>query len=84
MSPAAKRKPRKRESRVRRALSAHTGVPTIPQVFIGGQFVGGCTETMDAYRAGTLQARLKLRGVAFDESAQVDPATLLPGWLQRR
>jgi cysteine synthase A len=70
--------------RVRRALSAHTGVPTIPQVFVGGQFVGGCTDVFDAYGAGELQARLAAAGVALKGRGSIDPYDMLPKWLAKR
>ena len=39
----------------RYVLSEHSGWPTIPQVFIGGQFVGGCDIVHELYRSGELQ-----------------------------
>ena len=53
-------------------------------MFVGGEFIGGCSETFDAFRDGRLQQLLKKNGVRFDESVEVDPYTLLPGWLQAR
>jgi cysteine synthase A len=70
--------------RIRAALRARTGLRTIPQVFVGERLVGGCTETFDAFRDGSLQRTLKQHGVDFDESTAIDPYTLLPGWLQKR
>src|SRR5690606_5288067 len=62
--------------KIRAVLAARLGVPTIPQVFVGGEHVGGCTETFDAMRAGDLQARFRRHGVAFDERVDIDPYTL--------
>lgn len=70
--------------KIRAVLAARLGIPTIPQIFVGGEHVGGCTETFDAMRAGELQARLKAHGVAFDESVDIDPYSLFPNWLQPR
>ena len=39
----------------RYVLSEHSGWPTIPQVFIGGAFVGGCDIVHELYRSGELQ-----------------------------
>lgn len=39
----------------RYVLSEHSNWPTIPQVFIGGQFVGGCDIVHELYRSGELQ-----------------------------
>jgi len=70
--------------RVRTVLSAQTGVRTIPQVFIGGKFIGGCTETFDAYNSGDLQKLLIKTGVVYDAEARVDPYSFFPAWLQSR
>ena len=69
---------------IRALLRARTGSRTIPQVFVGGEFIGGCSETFDAFRDGRLQQLLKENGVGFDDSVEVDPYKLLPGWLQSR
>ena len=70
--------------RVRQALAAKTGSPTIPQLFIGGTFVGGCTDVFDAYLDGSLQTRLKAAGVTIKETPGLDPRDLLPKWLHPR
>jgi cysteine synthase len=69
---------------IRAAISARSGSVTIPQIFVGGAFVGGAVEVFEAFREGRLQRLLGEHGVAFDESVQVDPFTLLPNWLQPR
>ena len=73
-----------RGGQIRAVLRARTGSKTIPQVFIGGEFIGGCTETLDAFKSGRLQQLLTQHSVPFDDSVQVDPYTLLPGWLHPR
>ncbi len=42
---------------IRTALSARTGMKTIPQIFIGGELVGGATDLFEAWRAGTSTGR---------------------------
>jgi cysteine synthase A len=71
-------------ARVRGSVGALVGSPTIPQVFVGGQHVGGATEVLQAYESGHLQTLLHGARVSFDEAARVDPRTLLPGWLVAR
>ena len=44
--------------KIRAVLKERTGSPTIPQIWIGGQHVGGCTDLFDAMRAGQLQPLL--------------------------
>jgi len=69
--------------RVRPELLARTGQPTIPQIFIGGQPIGGTSDLFDLARSGDLAKRLRAAGVAFDEAANVDLGALLPNWLKQ-
>lgn len=73
-----------RGGQVRAVLAARTGARTIPQVFVAGQWLGGCTETLELARDGRLQALLQAAGVVCDARVAVDPAALLPAWLQPR
>lgn len=41
------------------ALEEYTQWPTVPQVFIGGKFVGGCDIVTEMYERGELQDMLK-------------------------
>jgi cysteine synthase A len=68
---------------VRRAVGARAGATTIPQVFIGGELIGGNSDLFDAMKSGALQAKLRAAGVAFDADAKVDYAALLPKWLKK-
>ena len=70
--------------RVRAALTARTGVATIPQLFVGGQYVGGATDVIEAWGDGTLQRRFDAAGVDFVRTAVPDASTFLPSWLQPR
>jgi cysteine synthase A len=70
--------------RIRAALAARTSLNTIPQIFVGGELIGGCNEIFAAYKDGKLQRMLREKGVTFDESVQLDPDKLLPGWLHPR
>jgi cysteine synthase A len=73
-----------RGGKVRTALTTLTGVATIPQIFVGGELIGGCTEVLDAMKEGRLQRLLERSGVTYDREMQADPYSFLPGWLQRR
>jgi cysteine synthase A len=70
-----------RGGKIRAAVAARTGVVTIPQVFVGGQFVGGASEVFDGFKKGTLQKLLRANGVALEEGEPFDPYALLPNWL---
>lgn len=67
--------------KIRAVASARSGFTTIPQVFIGGEFIGGATETLNAWKSGSLQPLLARHGVAYDKSVNIDPLSLMPGWL---
>lgn len=44
---------------IRPAICAHTNWPTIPQVFIGGNFIGGCDIVVEMFQSGELMERVK-------------------------
>ena len=44
---------------VRQGIKEHTGWPTIPQVFIKGEFVGGADVVTELYQAGELAEKVK-------------------------
>jgi cysteine synthase len=69
---------------VRAALTARTTWKTIPQIFVGGEFIGGCTDAFDAWRAGKFQALLAKNGVAYSAKSTTDPYSFLPAWLHPR
>jgi cysteine synthase A len=69
---------------IRNVLKARTGQATIPQVFIGGEHIGGCTEAFDAFNAGRLQALLRDSNVAFKQAETVNAYSFLPKWLHPR
>ena len=69
---------------IRVALRQKIGFPTIPQIFVGGEYIGGCTETFDAFNQGRLQKLLEANGVAFDRAKKADAYTFLPKWLHPR
>ena len=73
-----------RGGQIRAVLRERTGSKTIPQVFVGGEFIGGCSETMDAFKSGKLRQMLERNQVRFDQIADFDPYTLLPTWLHPR
>ncbi|HKU90805.1 MAG TPA: cysteine synthase A [Steroidobacteraceae bacterium] len=70
--------------KIRAVLADRTGQKTMPQIYIGGEHIGGCTDLFDAWRSGAIQRRLDDAGVSYDREAKIDPYTLLPKWLQPR
>jgi cysteine synthase A len=73
-----------RGGKIRAALAEQIGAVTIPQVFIGGEHVGGCTEVFEACGDGSLLRMLDAVGVEYRDSTEIDAADLLPGWLHPR
>ncbi len=59
------------DPRIRQELSGVSGWPTIPQLFIGGELVGGCDIVMEMYEKGELAERL---GADMPEDEDVMPA----------
>ncbi|MEP7246879.1 MAG: glutaredoxin, partial [Gammaproteobacteria bacterium] len=73
-----------RGGEIRAALTARTSFGTIPQIFVGGEFLGGCTDVFDAYRQGRFQELLEKNNVVYDKTLKVDPYSFLPTWLHPR
>lgn len=71
-------------AKLRVALRNKTDWNTFPQLFINGTFIGGCTDLFDGLKDGTLAPLFEREGVAFDNTINIDPYTLLPGWLHPR
>jgi cysteine synthase len=69
---------------IRAALRERTNAATIPQIFVAGEHLGGCTETFDAFKQGRLQTLLEASGIPFRASDTLDPYSLLPKWLHPR
>ncbi|GMH24437.1 hypothetical protein Nepgr_026280 [Nepenthes gracilis] len=44
---------------LRQALKEYSSWPTFPQLYIDGEFFGGCDITVDAYKSGELQELLE-------------------------
>ena len=65
-------------------LKYRTGSVTLPQIFIGGDFVGGCIDIFDELKSGQLHERLQKNGVSIDASVNIDPYERLPKWLHPR
>ena len=63
------------DPRIRQELSALSDWPTIPQLFVGGELVGGCDIVTEMYQTGELQ---KLLGIEGEAPAEVTPANAEP------
>ena len=47
------------DPRIRQVLSSRSGWPTIPQLFVDGELVGGCDITMELHESGELAQIVK-------------------------
>ncbi|WP_257883865.1 glutaredoxin [Roseobacter insulae] len=72
-----------RGGEVLRALFSHTGMRTVPQVFIGGTLVGGADEVLAAADDGTLAQRLTQLTPPIDFRPVANPMDYLPKWVRR-
>jgi monothiol glutaredoxin len=49
---------------VRDGIKAYSNWPTIPQLYVKGEFIGGCDIVREMFQAGELQQLLNAKGVA--------------------
>jgi monothiol glutaredoxin len=57
------------DPRIRQELSALSNWPTIPQLFVDGELVGGCDIVMEMYQSGELQQALGVDSGPAEEPA---------------
>jgi monothiol glutaredoxin len=74
------------DPRIRQELSALSSWPTIPQLFVEGELVGGCDIVMEMYQSGELQQSLGLEPEPAQEQApaQAAPAPTPPLSIENR
>jgi monothiol glutaredoxin len=53
---------------LRSGIKSFSNWPTIPQLYVKGEFVGGCDIVREMFQAGELQSLLKDRGIAVKEN----------------
>ena len=54
---------------VRDGIKSFSNWPTIPQLYVKGEFVGGCDIVREMFQTGELQELLKSKGVAVTQAA---------------
>ena len=52
---------------VREGIKAYSNWPTIPQLYVKGEFVGGCDIVREMFQAGELQELLNAKGIAHNQ-----------------
>ena len=51
------------DAEIREGIKAYAQWPTIPQLYIKGEFIGGCDIVRDMYQSGELQTLLAEKGI---------------------
>ena len=54
---------------IRQGIKQFSNWPTIPQLYVKGEFVGGCDIIREMFQAGELQQALKDKGVSVSQTA---------------
>ncbi len=73
------------DPRIRQELSALSNWPTIPQLFVDGELIGGCDIVMEMYQSGELRQTLGLEAGPTDQPApDATPAEAPPLSIENR
>ena len=51
---------------VRDGIKAYSNWPTIPQLYVKGEFIGGCDIVREMFQAGELQELLSAKGITHN------------------
>jgi monothiol glutaredoxin len=54
---------------IRQGVKEYSNWPTVPQLYVKGEFVGGCDIAREMFQAGELQQLLADKGIAAKQSA---------------
>ena len=54
---------------LRQGVKDYTNWPTVPQVYVKGEFIGGCDITREMFQSGELKQLLEEKGVVTGNSA---------------
>jgi len=53
---------------VREGIKKYSDWPTIPQLYVKGEFIGGCDIVKEMFEKGELQTKLKEKNISYKES----------------
>ena len=54
---------------LREGIKQFTNWPTIPQLYVKGEFIGGCDIVTEMFQSGELETLLKEKGIAHNANA---------------
>lgn len=57
------------DQELREGIKAYTNWPTIPQLYVKGEFVGGADIVTEMFQAGELQKHLEEKGIPVRQTA---------------
>jgi monothiol glutaredoxin len=55
---------------LRDGIKSYSNWPTLPQLYVKGEFIGGCDIVREMFQKQELQAHLKAAGIAVNEAAE--------------
>lgn len=73
-----------RGKKMRAVLNQQNQWKTLPQIYLGGEFIGGCTDLFDGINNGKFSEIMDRCEIPYNKAEKVDPYSLLPGWLHPR
>ena len=53
------------DNEIREGIKKHSDWPTIPQLYVKGEFVGGCDIVKEMFEKGELQTKLKEKEIQY-------------------
>ena len=56
------------DQKIRDGIKAYSDWPTIPQLYIKGEFVGGCDIVKEMFEKGELQKKFKEKNISYKEN----------------
>jgi monothiol glutaredoxin len=72
------------DPRIRQELSALSDWPTIPQLFVDGELVGGADIVAEMYESGELAETLGVEAAASQEAPEPEPVQAPPLGIENR
>ncbi len=56
------------DNEIREGIKKYSDWPTIPQLYIKGEFIGGCDIIKEMFEKGDLQTKLKEKNISYKEN----------------
>ena len=56
------------DSNIREGIKIYSDWPTIPQLYVKGEFVGGCDIVKEMFEKGDLQKKFKEKNISYKEN----------------